>query len=630
MIYICILAGGKGTITQSTYWLRWWDQDPNFTFLVYPPEKVPSLTDFRSAISGGTEAVFRAHWKGLPAHRQPNWGTYELGLMTFHLLKAAFDLSQGSTLEDMFYYVSADSIPIARREDLLAAPPATLLGDQMGPTLSYDAVRKECEALKAGTASNKDVVKLMGLAKNEQWICTCKTDLAKIFDERNDVFLARLTSSWIILKAHMDGRTHVKYPDEFFPQVVFACAGVQWSNGSIMAQYRPEACAYSPVAFGEDEPQPADSTQAVQKLKPVFWFHGDYYRATLNGAIWLSCALRYAHPGDYSHTFFFRKVAAAADPSDWLLDEGRMYEGVREAWTLLEEGGFPHRRRLGPYTTFMSWVTSATKLLAPFQKTLFLEEVGSADAAALAANARRGSENDCASKAELQSFHDIRRHTESLQRTRVRQDQDTPEWKAAFSEARALLKAQWRIHVDHASTADKAEVRAAGWRHRRSLPNMDTQTLRQTITALTHLRLGPSSGPDSEGEESASDGTSDSLASDREDHALEILGSVQELLARNDAIRREFSVHSKAAPSVTRVLREPRDGKYGSWTNPEEGPTEFRHRRNAMPSKKSRRRFLTLLDEAKRSPVPERARRHQAALDALAAENERVFGEDSS
>jgi hypothetical protein len=111
-------------MTQPVYWLRRWNLDPNFIFLVYPSEHIPSLEDYRTAFPDAAEAQFRKHWIGLSSYMDTKWGSYGLGLMTFHLLKVAYDRSKSA--EDIFYYVSQDSIPIAPRAEWSHGSPATI------------------------------------------------------------------------------------------------------------------------------------------------------------------------------------------------------------------------------------------------------------------------------------------------------------------------------------------------------------------------------------------------------------------------------------------------------------------------------------------------------------------------
>jgi hypothetical protein len=201
----------------------------------------------------------------------------------------------------------------------------------------------------------------MGMSKNEQWLCACTAHLDKVFEARHDVLLARLATSWILMKPFMRG-VYVEYTDEFIPRIIFACAGVRRiPEATIMSAFRPDEYACSPVALGIDEPSTTVPGKAVQKEKPVFYLAKAYFQAN-----------RYS--GSTPQLFFFRKVAFDAGPpnifSKWLSEA--FYTGLRR-----------DVEQIGPSYTednLIEWVSTIGRA---HKQKYYLERVTSGEEAAI-------------------------------------------------------------------------------------------------------------------------------------------------------------------------------------------------------------------------------------------------------
>jgi hypothetical protein len=130
---------------------------------------------------------------------------------------------------------------------------------------------------------------------------------------------------------------------------------------------------------------------------------------------------------------------------------------------------------------------------------------------------------------------------------------------------------------------------------------MTTETLRATIGKLPWARPDVGTGVSSEEEADAcevtSDGTSESLASDREEQADDIFKHIHGILGLNAKVRTNSL--AMTAPDDVGNIRNTHDDdggyhRFGSWTKKEEDPTARQARWDASPYVKRKRAFDTL------------------------------------
>ena len=575
MIYVLILAGGDLELTQPTFWLKWWDQNEQITFLIFPAERLKPIRTKFQEIFGPHDDMFEKHWKGLNSDIKPEWGTHQLASMTFLMLQEAFKHSARRSLRaretnnstDMFYYVSENSIPIASCQEIINAKRVNILGGEgITPNPDYNQIRKACRNLWGGTATIPEFTDLMLRLKNQQWICCTQQALEKLFSKKGlGHSLSLAATLWMVMQQY-DKIHHVKYPDEFFPSLLFACAGVRWDEGAtIMAEYRPTNPAFSPVAFGGDD-ETVQAGGAVVKSSPTIYFQKDYYKINLNAAIFLSCALRYYKPARYSHQFFFRKVTAEADLSDW---------GEPESFGYVNNFLWHHAKNF-------SDVKSLTQYLVRYfpeknVKGFEIQKLPGPDPKTSFENDKRGFKGDTKSRRRNERAHELSKLSFS-RRTQENTLDKLDRKKKRTSEHKAVRKKINEIWGGDLSTDKQKEKK----RHLDLLKHAPLRELIQTSQKFQKLKgLVHGDGDDSDGgnsQDSASTvSTTPSLDEERNAKIKEMLTHVEHTLP-------SLSSQSSDSSLTTESLKE-HNIRHGSWRNRQikGGPKE--------PNKGSKREF---------------------------------------